>query len=124
MSEGDRWTWNLRGESFELPVEMPLSVTFAFGRFGRAMAGDDVSQMSGLADLEDATRGLFGDDFVRFMAQEPTQGELMELFAEAAKRGAGASLGESSASSTSSSDDADRSSPTSRASTGSTSTPS
>lgn len=119
----ETWTWTLRGETFEIPVELPLSVTFAFGRFGRAISGDDLSQMSGLADLEDATRGLFGDDFVRFMAQDPTQAELIALFAEAAQRGADVSLGESSASSTSSSDDADRSSPTSLTTTDSTSTP-
>lgn len=105
---GETWTWTLRGESFEIPVEMPLAVTFAFGRFGRALQGDERSQMGGLADLEDATRGLFGDDFVRFMATAPTQTELIELFAEAAKRGTGADLGNSSASSISSTDDADR----------------
>jgi len=120
---GETWTWTLRGEEFEIPIELPLAVTFAFGRFGRAISGDDVAQMSGLADLEDATRGLFGDDFVRFMALDPTQAELISLFAEAAQRGTDATLGESSASSTSSSDDADRSSPTSRGSIASTSTP-
>lgn len=104
---GETWTWTLRGESFEIPLEMPLSVTFAFGRFGRAISGDERSQMSGLADLEDATRGLFGDDFVRFMAAAPTQTELLELFAEAAKR-SGTDPGNLSASSTSSTDDADQ----------------
>jgi hypothetical protein len=105
---GETWTWTLRGESFEIPLELPLSVTFAFGRFGRALEGDERSQMGGLADLEDATRGLFGDDFVRFMAQNPSQAELLELFTEAAKRGAGTDPGNLSASSISSTGDADR----------------
>jgi len=105
---GETWTWTLRGESFEIPVEMPLAVTIAFGRCGRAIGSDDErAQMTGLADLEDATRGLFGDDFVRFMAASPTQQELMELFVEAAKR-AGADPGNLSASSISSTGDADR----------------
>jgi hypothetical protein len=105
---GETWTWTLREESFEIPLELPLSVTFAFGRFGRALSGDDRAQMSGLADLEDATRGLFGDDFVRFMALEPSQAELLELFVEAAKRGTDTDPGNLSASSISSTGDADR----------------
>ena len=106
MTEEKTWTFTIRDESFELPIEIPLAVTFAFGRFGRALGGDETSQMSGLADLEDATRGLFGDDFVRFMSTEPTQRELIDLFGEAAQRGA-VTLGESSEPSTSSSGGAD-----------------
>jgi len=107
---GETWTWTLRGETFEIPLELPLAVTFAFGRFGRAIGSDDErAQMSGLADLEDATRGLFADDFVRFMALGPSQAELLELFVEAAKRGAGTDPGNLSASSISSTGDADRS---------------
>lgn len=105
--ERKTWTWTLRGEDFEIPVEMPLSVTFAFGRFGRALSGADLDQMSGLADLEDATRGLFGDDFVRFMGQNPSQAELISLFTEAATK-AGVDAGNLSASSISTTGDADR----------------
>jgi hypothetical protein len=116
MTTEDRWTYELRDERFELPVDLPVTVLFAFGRFGRAIAGEDADQLAALADLEDATRALLGKDFDRFMGAGPSQRELLALFEKAATVG-GTSLGELSASSSSPNGGADPSSRTSLAST-------
>ena len=123
MSE-ERWTYELRGQTFELPVDLPAEVFFAFGKIGVAMQGSDTEQAAAGAYFESATRALFGEEFDRLMSVRPSINELVTLFGQASQRGVGAGLGERSALPTSSNGGAEPSQPTSPASTGSISTPS
>jgi hypothetical protein len=85
---GERWSFDLDGEEFSLPTELPRDIV-------REMARLDPSDLDGLLGL------LLGEEqFKRFATHSTTVQDIQALL-EAYGRDTGASLGESSASTSS-----------------------
>jgi hypothetical protein len=104
-ARGEPPTVTLGGETFTLPVEIPMRYIWAL------VEGDDM----------DALKVLFNGQLDRFLATEPSGQDIVALVAGVPKLYGMASQGESPASAGSSSNGSSRSRPTSPATTKSTS---
>jgi len=104
-ARGEPPTITIGGETFTLPVELPMRYVWTL------VDGDDI----------DALKVLFDSQIDRFLATDPTREDILALVAGVPKLYGLGTPGESSASAGSSSGGSNRSRPTSPAATKSTS---
>lgn len=92
---GESPTVKFRGETFELPDELPFEIVDGIGQLGTAQKGNDGARAAEI--VADIARSLFCDRYEEFLKLGPSMADVAALL-DGVVAAYGTSLGESEAS--------------------------